>query len=317
MRALVTGASGFIGKQLVSVLLSDGHDVKVVTRNVANTFPDKVEVFIGDITDLSLNLSPIVENCSLVFNCAGEIKNEKAMRGLHIDGTKRLLEAFANQNDISNKHWVQLSSVGAYGPSSIANASRTITENTVCNPVGEYESTKTIADDLITHLAPKLGITYTILRPSNVVGTQMANQSFFRLISSILQSRFFYIGSKESIATYVHIDDVVSAILLCGTNKSAINQTFNLSNDCKLSEIVEVVMDSLGKKDNFLCISERLIRLIVKVTSKFRVLPLTEKRVDALVSKTTYPYDKIKNELGFKPQYAIPNFVASYLITTK
>jgi nucleoside-diphosphate-sugar epimerase len=313
MRVLVTGASGFVGKKLVIKLISQGFDVKVVTRNISNIFPENVEVFIADITDLSFDLSSVVKNCEIIINCAGEIKKENTMRALHVDGTKRLLEAFVKNNRTSNKHWIQLSSVGAYGHSRKPNLKRVITELSKLKPVGIYEVTKALADEMIIDFARKTAMTYTILRPSTIIGMLMPNQSFNSLLKAISKRRFFFIGSKKTISTFIHVDDVVDALIICVANKKARNQIFNLSYDCYLSEIVISVCNFFGFKPNFLLLPETPLRFLVWIFSRFFTPPLTQSRIDTLVSRTTYPYSKIKNVLGFSPKKSIPEFVVSSL----
>ena len=114
-------------------------------------------------------------------------------------------------------------------------------------------------------------------------------------------------------ATYVHVNDVVDALILCGTDSKARGQVFNLSNDCALSEIVSAVANASGFKPSNLCIPEIPLRMLVKLLSLVVLTPLTQERIDALVRRTYYPSTKIKEMLGFMPKHAIPNAVLSLL----
>jgi nucleoside-diphosphate-sugar epimerase len=317
MKVLVLGASGFIGRNLVTKLLSKGYQVRVLTRSHKKKFPKEVEVVFGDLTNSDLGTCSLVHDCEVVFNCAGELNDKSKMWDVHVEGTERLINSFASNNIYSNKHWVQLSSVGAYGPPLIANLPRVVTEQTANNPIGEYEYTKTKADDFIIDFSQILGVTYSILRPSNVVGPEMPNQSFFGLITSIAEGRFFYINSRKSFLNYIHVDDVVNALILCGFHKQAKNEIFNLSNDCGLNVMVESVLQLYSKKDNFLCLPEGMVRVAIKILSVLFKLPLTDKRVDALVSKTRYCCDKIETKLDFQVSVDIPSFAQSELINSK
>ena len=154
----VTGASGFIGRRLVERLCGLGFSVRVITRRTDHPWPVGVEVLQGDLADPHCPVTRLVKDCNIVFHCAGEIRNVSTMRALHVEGTRRLLKIACNEAKRNGKplHWVQLSSVGVYGPPlGAANAERVVTEDSPMNPVGEYELTKLLADEeaKLIHLA--------------------------------------------------------------------------------------------------------------------------------------------------------------------
>lgn len=312
MNILVTGGTGFIGVVLVKQLVEQGYTVRILTRkSIKNTRPE-IEFIQCDLSRHDLAFEHMVSDCQVVINCAGELRDEAKMHDLHVTGTGRLLQAFKKSASIEGqvKHWVQLSSVGAYGPVTSPGIPRVVTEDTPLNPSGSYEITKTLADQMIMRQADA-ALTYTILRPSNVIGPAMPNQSFAGLIRLIKSGMFFYIGSRETISTYVHVDDVVAALVLCIRCPKALNQVFNLSNDCKLSEIVTHIARDQHKRLHVLCVPERMVRAISMVMTKIVKWPLSQSRIDALISKTHYPSTKIEG-LGFKLAKPIPEFAVDY-----
>ena len=308
MKICVTGAGGFIGKALVGQLTAQGHTVHLLTR-VGKVSTEFKKYFVANLLDENASLDAFLGDASVIYHCAGEIKNTSLMHGMHVDGTRRLLAAVrARINATKHRvHWVQLSSVGAYGPpAGAANKRRIVTEETRCMPVGEYEVTKTIADELVKEFAKTEPLfTYTILRPSNVVASSMPNQSLRSLVGMIKKRLFFYIGSRTAIANYVHLDDVVAALLLCGEDTRAQGQVFNLSNDCALSDMVGAIAKSSGIKPPSVCVPERPLRLFVKLISMVVRTPLTQDRIDALVRHTYYPTNKLRDVLGFVPKHDI------------
>lgn len=315
MKIFLTGATGFVGRHLLEKLLKKNFSVCALTRSKKKLSKNKIQIIEGDLTSPELDLTNALINCDVILNCAGEIGNKNKMQSLHVDATIKMLNATERSFDLDGKpkHWIQLSSVGAYGKSDCSNTKKIITEISPLNPIGEYEETKTLADNLIIRFAKKHAMTYTILRPSNIVGYSMPNQSFLGLLKAIKKRKFFYIGSKESIATYVHVDDVVDALILCTTSRSAKNQVFNLSNDCRLSEIVYSICISSGIKSNFLCVPEKPLRFLISIISRFIKIPLSISRIDALTSKTYYPHTKISDILAFVPKNNIPQFAALYV----
>jgi nucleoside-diphosphate-sugar epimerase len=308
----VTGATGFIGRRLVDVLSRQGHDVSVLSRRSDCRVPDGVRVVRGDLTSSDCRLSSFLARCDLVFHCAGDLRDVRGMRALHVKGTQRLLSAVLEEIEHRGQkiHFVQLSSVGAYGPHQAGSSvDRIVTEDTVTWPVGEYEVTKTQADELVVAACRGDLFTYSILRPSNVIGPEMPNQSLRGLISMVRRGLFFYIGKPGAVATYVHVDDVVAALIKCGIDPRARGQIYNLSSDCLLQDLVNYIADSVSVSSPPIRIPEAFIRTVVRLFDGWVNMPLTSSRIDALVCKTRYPADKIMSDLGFRFVKPLPNAI--------
>jgi len=314
MKTCITGGAGFIGKNLVHRLQRDGVSLRLLTRSVSKKITSE-EYFVADLSDIAAPINGLFDDIDVFYHCAGEVNNNVAMYSLHVSGTLKLLREVKTHIDTTNKpiHWVQLSSVGVYGPpKGKANADRIVLETTGNNPAGEYEVTKAQSDDLLMQFAQNEPLfSYSILRPSIVIGKNMTNQSVRSLIQVIRKGLFFYIGSTSAISTYIHVDDVVDALVLCGNDARAKGQIFNLSNDCMLSEVVDAVSRHADVKPPALCVPEEPLRLVVKFFSLFGKIPLTQERIDALVKRTRYSNQKIKENLGFSPSHSIPNLIAT------
>jgi nucleoside-diphosphate-sugar epimerase len=315
MKALITGANGFIGQVLLKKLINNGFKVRILTRNLQKNKIDNCEFFKVDLTSNTENLSQVAIGCDFVFNCAGEVIDKKKMYDLHVIGTERLIKGVLESYriDKKQKHWIQLSSIGVYGNSQNHTKGVTINEDFKIKPVGEYEKTKAMSDEIIISYSKTNNLNYTILRPSTVVGGLMPNDSFKSLLNTIKNHQFFFIGSKSSISTYIHVDDVVDALLLISKHQSAKNETFNLSNDCYLVDIVNSISNTFGLKGNFLCFPEKIVRIIAFIFSNFSRFPLTQSRIDSLTSEVKYSSKKIKSMLDFKPSKSIPEFSSKYI----
>lgn len=315
LKICVTGGSGFVGVRLVDKLLEKGLSISVLTRRANKTFPHGVDVFVGDLSLPGIHIDKFLIGCDVLINCAGETSDLSQMQKIHVEGVERLINAInqACQKNSRPLHFVQLSSAGCYGSAKNPSSPRIILETSEIMPKGIYELTKSLADEIIKEKSSKNLFTYSILRPSNIVGLGMQNKSFGQLLRAIKSKKFFYIGSKSSITSYVHLEDVIDAILICTVDSRAKNQVFNLSNDCALTDIVAKVSNDYGFADHFSCIPESFVRLSVFILSKFIQIPLNKSRVDALVSKKTYPSNKIKDVLGFIPSRPIPEFATEYL----
>jgi nucleoside-diphosphate-sugar epimerase len=316
MKSFITGANGFIGKQLLQDAVSQFEEVRVLSRKKLQ-FKDfsNVTSIQGDLSSSAIDLTDALKDCDIIFHCAGEIKNPSLMKALHVDGTARLLDAAKTEAKRRNRsiHFVHLSSVGVYGPPSVASQHRVVTEETTFNPKGEYEVTKAQSDLLVLEAAREGVLTYTILRPSNVIGKGMSNQSLRKLAFLMKKNLFFPIGKLDGIATYVHVKDVSLALLKCGQDSRAINKIYNLSHDCPMESMLSAMSRTYGKELSSLRVPEKFIRVISTVSNKVVRTPLTKERIDALVIKTEYPTTKIQNQLQFKCQYDIPTVISEVI----
>lgn len=302
MQVCITGANGFVGRRLVEALSQRGYSIRVLTRRPDGRFSSDVEVVIGDLTSPNCTLDRFLLGCELLFHCAGEIRDAKAMHALHVGGTQRLLKAVAEQSVRSGHkiHWVQLSSVGVYGPPpGSASTERIVTEVTPPRPVGEYEMTKAKADELVMEASGAGAMTCSIVRPSNIIGSGMANQSVFNLIAMVDRGLFFYIGKPGASANYIHVDNVVESLVNCGSKHAATGAVFNVSDHCTLEHFVEVIAGELGRRSPWLRIPESIASLAGITLGRLPGFPLTQSRVNALVNRTAYPISRIQDELGY------------------
>lgn len=273
--------------------LAQGDVVRVLSRKsaVELAFPDSVKIYQTDLLGDSRKLGAFLDGAEILYHCAGEIANPSLMWALHVDGTRKLLNAAAGNIG----HWVQLSSVGAYGHQ----VSGLITEETPLNPKGVYELSKTEADKLVIEWGEKSEFTFTILRPSIVFGNDMKNHSLFQMINMIDKGLFFFIGKAGASANYIHVDNVIDAIILCGTRSLAKGKIYILSDYCTIEEFVGIIADELGRPVPTLRLPEIPVRVAARLFGRLPKFPLTESRVDALVNRSMYSIKCIQSDLGY------------------
>lgn len=212
-------------------------------------------------------------------------------------------------------HWVQLSSVGAYGIGGEGSREkRVINEQSPENPHGVYEITKTKSDQLIREFASVEPLfSFTILRPTIVIGSKMPNESFHAMARMIKRGLFFWIGRKKAIANYVHLDDVVGALIKCLNDPRAKGGTFIISNDCPLTDVVVAVANYMKVPVPKWIVPEKLLRLVVGIIDPWVRTPLTTQRIDALTRQTHYSSRLICEVLGYSPSSSVPEIIPKLL----
>lgn len=294
MKVAITGATGFIGRELVLRHLQCGNSVRILTRRSKSllNFPEDVKIVNGDISDIEA-LSALVEDADILYHCAAEILDESKMFDVNVTGTQNLV----NASDGRIKHWVQLSSTGVYGK----RISGVITETTKPDPDNTYEITKLQSDEIVQRAGQQNKFAYSILRPSNVFGPGMKNQSLFQLIKMIDKGLFAFIGEKGSSANYIPVENVVNALILCGTTEKAGGKTYILSDCLTIEQFVKIICNGLNKPFPKIRLSKYLVKLITSIAKYIPGNPLTPSRIEALTSTHTYSAELIKRELDYQP----------------
>jgi nucleoside-diphosphate-sugar epimerase len=290
---LITGATGFIGAAFLKRALTMGWHVRVLTRK-SNNWPSQhgIEIVVGDLASTQ-DWSPVVAGVHVIVHAAAEIKDPALMQKVNVLGPTQLLHAAVNAGV---KRWVQLSSVGAYG----VVQEGVVREDWSDHPSGQYEVSKSKFDELLKRTTSNEGINICILRPSNVYGPGMRNQSITQMTNAIRKGVFAFIGSPGASANYVHVDDVVQALELCIEHPQAAHQIYIVSAWATMEDMVSGLSAGAG-----IATPKRRMWLLLAMclAGLFKWLPrwpLTLSRVKAMSMRSSYSTEKIEHELGWR-----------------
>lgn len=293
----VTGGTGFIGRSLVIRLLADGYRVRVLTRGAGKNLPAEVEIFRGDLGQPGCFFEDFLQGADLLFHCAAELKNSGRCQVVNVEGAERLIASARGRL----KRWVQLSSVGVYGPHRCGE----VREDAAINPANTYECTKAEADLLVAETAANGKLEAVVVRPSTVFGPGMPNRSLFQLAAMIRRRLFFFIGPPGASANYVPVDNVVDALVLCGTHPAAAGKVFNVSDWTTVESFTAAMADALGVPSPRWRLPLAPVRGLARLAEWIPGSPLTVARVDALTGRARYPTDRIETELGFRHRQSL------------
>lgn len=288
----ITGGTGFVGRHLVARHVALGDEVRYLTRNADGMpLPGAIR-HVGNLADAEKGLQEFVRGADVLYHCAAELLDVSRMAATNEAGTRNLLRAA--QAEVGR--WVQLSSTGVYG----LQRGGEVGEEAGLSPGNDYERSKAAADALVLEAAQRQGLSCVLLRPSNVYGADMGNRSLFQLIRMIDKGLFFFIGPPGAVANYIHVENVVDALLLCGQAELPQNgRAYIVSDHCPLETFVGIIAARLGRPAPRWRLPLPLVRAAANVFGRLPGFPLKPSRVAALTDRTVYRTDRIARELGY------------------
>jgi len=242
MRALVTGANGFLGTWLTRRLTGRGDEVRVLLRSSADEWGLSrlpVERFQGDVTDRA-SLLPAAKGVDVVFHLAGvrRAPSRAAFDRVNGEGTRNACEAAAAGGA---RRILLCGSLAASGPST---PDRPKVETDPFAPFEWYGESKAASEQIAFSYRDRLEVVSA--RPSRIVGPgDRENLTFFKLVKRGLKVA---VGGKERPISMVDVEDVVDALVLMADRKESAGEAFFVSSaeTTTLEKLQDEVARQLG-----------------------------------------------------------------------
>jgi 2-alkyl-3-oxoalkanoate reductase len=228
MRALVTGANGFLGRHVVGALLARGIEVRAMVRRAARLeglgWPSSVEVFRADLRT-SCELPRAFEDVDVLLHLAAVVSGgEDAQFAGTVAGTERLLNAMAAT---ACQRLVLCSSFSVYNYSSVA---RTLDEDSPLHQAPElytrdgYTISKWWQERVTRRFADKHGWDLTVLRPGFIWGR---DNGYLAALGQRLGRHHLVIGPLTRIPM-THVENCAHVFALAAADPRARGQTLNV-----------------------------------------------------------------------------------------
>ena len=308
---LVTGATGFVGPNLVYRLCAEGYRVRTLSIDEPETdlFPDNVEVQVGDITDVA-TVKTAVEGIGVVFHLAALLHiinpsqlQEREYTRINVMGTKTLVEA-AIQAGV--KRLVFFSTISVYGPSN----GRTITESTSPRPDTIYSQTKLSAERLVLDAINKEGQPLGVVLRLGAVYAARVKGNYKRLVHSLASNRFIPIGKGKNRRTLIYDKDVALAAILSAQHPGAAGKIYNVTDGQfhSVKEIINAICRALRRKPPKLFLPPGPIRVAASPVDGIAglvgvSLPGLKDALSKYCEDIAVDGSRIIGELGFRPKY--------------
>jgi len=306
---LVTGATGFVGGKLAHRLLSSGYGVRVLARSAekAREFVERgADLVEGDLRDVGV-LKRAVQGVGTVYHIAAIFRqarfNEQELREVNASAVRHLMEASMTEGV---HRFIHCSTVGVLGD--IKN--RPADENTPYAPGDAYQRTKMEGEQIAIEILGSGNLRGIVIRPAMIYGP--GDLRLLKLFKPIAQGSFIMVGSGQTLAHFVYIDDLVQGFLLAGEKEEITNRIYILSGpeEITLWSLAELIAEQAGSPPPRWRLPLKPVQWAGDLCERIcRPLgiepPLYRRRVDFFAKNRSFSSAKAQRELGYAPQVSM------------
>ena len=301
MKALVTGANGFLGSWLCKRLLNDGHQVTALIRknsDISEIENLKIDYAYGDVTDLN-SLREAFKNKNHIYHLAGVVaykaSDREKMNQVNIEGTRNVVQICEEQK---TEQLLHLSSVVAVGASFKPEILNEDSEYTISNLNLGYFETKHIAEKIVMHAAAENKINAICVNPATIYGPADAKKSSRKMQTKVAQGKLpFYTGGGVNVVSVVDvIDGIINAVQYGKNGHRYILGSENLT----IQKLFEIIADCAGVSKPKIKIPTPLLHALGFIGD---LTGIGISQENAYTASMYHWFDsaKAKNEIQFKP----------------
>jgi nucleoside-diphosphate-sugar epimerase len=250
-KILITGATGFIGQELLQQLMAKKNaDLTALVRSQSQKVPSEVAQVIIN-SNVAWTDAPFPEGVTTLIHLAGRahVLKETSSSPLDLyraDNVEFTLNLARKALATGVKRFIFISSIGVNG------SSTTITpfeESSIPAPKADYAISKWEAEQGLRELLRGSDMELVIIRPPLVYAGH-APGNFRRLLKLVATGLPLPLASVDNCRSMVSLRNLVDFISLCIEHPAAANETFLISDGVDLStpQIVERLAEGMGKR---------------------------------------------------------------------
>jgi len=306
-KALITGATGFIGGRLTERLsVEEAVCVRALVRTPAKgqRLADLgVEIVPGDVTNPASVLAAVA-GCQLVFHAAAQVNegigSKAEVWAVNVTGTQNVVNA-ALATGV--ERFIHLSSCAVYG----SPQKHHIDEQTPTRRRGNlYSDSKVAAEEIVFLAYREWGLPIVVARPSYVYGP--GSQVTIRPVEAIKAGKIILIDGGRHLCKPLYIDDLVEGLMLCAQVEAAIGEAINFTDDAPVPwREYFAAYGQMLKVNSFPSVPFALAWLVgyyqeLKATLKGQKATINRELVKFLHSSNSFSNQKARTLLGWEPR---------------
>jgi len=296
---LITGASGFLGSEILRLALASGWKVRALVRSWENEGKD-VEIVCGDITDLDVvrraceNVSAVVHTAGLAHVFRPRKKDLARLLRVNENGTATVARAAV---ELGVPKVVVTSSVSVYGVYTGSECD----ETEPCHPQSYYAMSKLLAEQRAMELMANSQCSLGILRLATIYGEgDRGNVS--KLISALDKRRFIWPGDGLNRKSLIYKEDAARACLRALEDVNPGVNIFNVSaQPVTMREIVLAVCQALGRPVPHLVIPTASLKAVTTIARTLGDPGQLGRRLEKFIRDDVYSNAKFTNTFNFFP----------------
>lgn len=307
MKVLLTGGTGFLGKNVARALAAGGHSLRVLARETSQLcgLPEAAEVVRGDVTDAA-SLRRAAEGCGAVLHMAALVKmwvsDRSRFEDVNLGGLRNALDAARG----AGARLVYTSSFIAVGPtgSEPADESRVHPGSGFRN---DYERTKAMADAVAREAAAS-GRDVVMLYPGVVYGPGDLTDGnlVVKMVADHLGGRFpGIIGPGDRLWSYSFVEDVAGGHVLALEKGRSGERYFLCGENVSMNALFETLREVAGTPPPrhlpYALAAGLGYALFAWAELTGRDPLLTHEVVDVFREHWAYSSAKAERELGYRP----------------
>jgi UDP-N-acetyl-alpha-D-quinovosamine dehydrogenase len=299
--ALVTGATGFVGRALCRRLLESGTRVVAGIRQQAKLDEGVTPVVVGEI-DETTDWSRALSGVDVVFHLAARahVLHETAadplaeFRKTNVAGTERLARSAAAAGV---RRLVYVSSIGVNGL--YTKEGKKFSEADVPQPHNAYALSKWEAEQALTRIADETELEVVIVRPPLVYGPG-APGNFAQMLAVVAKGVPLPFASVHNCRSLIYVGNLADALVACATRPAAAGQTYLASDgeDVSTPELLRQLAGALGVPARLFPCPPALLRLAGRLNGR-------HEQMERLLGSLQVDSGKIRRELNWLPPYTL------------
>jgi len=306
MKALVTGATGFVGSAVARALLQAGWQVTALVRpkaDLRNLRGLGADLAAGDLADRA-SLDRALAGCAALFHVAADYRlgarNPEELYRTNVEGTRNIMEA---SRRAGTGRVVYTSSVATIGLPADGTPGTEETPSTIADMIGHYKRSKFLAEE-VAREAARSGMAVIIVNPSTPVGPgDVKPTPTGRMVMDAAAGRMpAYVDTGLNI---VHVDDVAAGHLLAFERGRPGERYILGGQDMSLREILIEIARLTGRKPPRIRLSTSVvlpIAYVAELAARVTGVPnrVTVEGVRMARKRMFFASDKAARELGYR-----------------